>query len=156
MAQQVLLMFLAAFAGTFGFGILVRAPWRSWIVASLLGGAAFALYWLLVQWGISDPLALFLCSMAGSVLGLICAVRMKMIGTTFLMMSIISFVPGLGLYRTMRFLGAGLTSAGADQGIGAMITIAMIALGQGTGSLFFRAVHTGLHSRKKSRAKTLG
>ncbi len=141
-----------AFFGTLGFGLLVRAPKRSWIPASLLGAFTFAVYWGLTKLGLSDAGSVFAASLTGSLLGLFCALRMKMIGTVFLMLSIISFVPGLGLYRTMQYLGAGETAPGADQGIRAMITIAMIALGQGTGSFLFRAFRPGGRKNRKPAA----
>ncbi len=134
-------MWLASILGTFGFGLLVHAPRRAWIPASLLGGLTFFLYWGLASLGVSDAMATFLASVTGSLLALLFARKIRMIGTVFLMMSIISFVPGLGLYRSMRFLGAGENGAGADQGVQAMITIAMIVLGQGVGSFLFRAFH---------------
>ncbi len=141
MILQLLLMFAASLLGTFGFGLLAHVPKRSWIPASVLGGLTFALYWGLTRFGVSDPAAVFLASAAGSFSGLFCARRMKMIGTVFLMMSIIAFVPGLGLYRTMQSLGAGQSAQGVGFLVQAMITIAMIVIGQGTGSFLFRAVH---------------
>lgn len=132
-------MLAASFLGTFGFGMLAHAPKRSWIAASLLGAFTFMLYWGLTRLGAGNAFSLYLASVTGSIAALACARRMHMISTVFLMMSIISFVPGLGLYRSMQFLAAGDAAAGADEGIGAMITIAMIVLGHGSGSIFFRA-----------------
>ena len=63
-----------------------------------------------------------------------------LIGTVFLMLSIVSFVPGLGLYRCMHHLGEGTTIQGANEGVHAMITIAMIVFGQGAGSFLYRTM----------------
>ncbi len=134
-------MLIASLVGTFGFGMLAHAPRRSWIPASLLGALTFVLFWGLSELGMRDTAALFAASLTGSLLALVCARHMHMIGTIFLMMSIISFVPGLGLYRSMQFLGAGNSAAGADQAVQAMETIAMIVLGQIAGNLIFRAFH---------------
>lgn len=139
MIPEWIRMIAASFLGTFGFGMLAHAPKRSWIPASLLGAVTFMLYWVLMRLGTGEYASLYLATMTGSVMALFCARRMHMISTVFLMMSIISFVPGLGLYRSMQFLGAGNSGAGADQGIQAMIIIAMIVLGQGSGSILFRA-----------------
>ena len=68
---------------------------------------------------------------------------MKIIGTVFLMSAIVPVVPGLGLYRMMAFLGQGQLADGASMGIQAMITIGMIALGLGAGSLLDRVFHSG-------------
>ena len=151
MITEWILPCLSAFAGTLGFGLLIRAPRRSLLPGSLIGAGIFTLYIAMNRLGVADPAAFFLCSLMGSILALCCAAKMKMIGTIFLMLSIVSFVPGLGLYRSMRFLGAGLTSAGVDQGIGAMVTILMIALGQGTGSLVFRAFRAGQAALRSQR-----
>ena len=84
-------------------------------------------------------------SLLGTLLGMVCAREMRMIGTVFLMMSIVSFVPGLGLYRGMRYFGDSMTRLGAEQIIYAMGIIAMIVLGQAFGSFLFRAFHRNHH-----------
>ena len=140
MIPEWIRMTAASFLGTFGFGMLAHVPKRSTIPASLLGAATFMLYWVLIQLGMGEYASLYLATMTGSVTALFCARRMQIISTVFLMMSIISFVPGLGLYRSMQFLGAGNSGAGADQGIQAMIIIAMIVMGQVSGSILFRAI----------------
>ena len=137
---NLLVSVCSAALGTLGFGVLVHAPKKSWLPAMLLGGVTYGLYIILLWIGLSDPGSLFLASLFGSMLALSLARRLQTISTTFLMMSIVSFVPGLGLYRCMQYLGAGQTGLGASQGVAAMITIAMITLGQATGSLLYRMV----------------
>ncbi len=134
-------MAASSLLGTFGFGLLAGAPRKAWIPASLLGCLTFMLYWGMTELGMLEPASLFTASLLGSMVALVFARRLHMIGTVFLMMSIISFVPGLGLYRSMQFLGAGESANGADQAITAMRTIAMIVLGQIAGNLIFRGIH---------------
>ncbi len=141
MMAELIRALLSSFLGALGFSALVHAPRRSWLPASLIGMGAYLVYWALLQLGVPEPWAVFAGSLTGSLAGLWCARHMRMIGTVFLMMSIVSFVPGLGLYRCMQFLGAGSMLAGAEQGIAAMIDIAMIVLGQGMGSHIFRLIH---------------
>ena len=152
MIPELIRMLCSSFLGTFGFGMLAHAPKRSWVPASLLGAFTFILYWGLIELGAGEMFSIYLATMAGAVAALFCARRLHMISTVFLMMSIISFVPGLGLYRSMQFLGAGDSGAGADQLVHAMVTIAMIVLGQWSGSIFFRAFRreTPKTSRKGS------
>jgi uncharacterized membrane protein YjjB (DUF3815 family) len=107
----------------------------------VIAALSYLLYWVLAFLGISDALAVFAGALFGSLSGQWFARRMKMIGTVFLMSSIVPVVPGLGLYRTMALLGQGATAAGAGQGIDAMITIAMISLGLGVGSYLNRLFH---------------
>jgi len=146
MITEWILPCLSAFAGTLGFGLLIRAPRRSLLPGSLIGAGIFTLYIAMNRLGVADPAAFFLCSLMGSILALCCAAKMKMIGTIFLMLSIVSFVPGLGLYRSMQFLGNAQIRPGAEQGVEAMMLIVMIALGQATGSLLFGIFHARRHS----------
>ncbi len=138
MALELLLTVVGSFLGTLGFSALVRAPRRARVPASLIGTGAYAVFWGLTVLGLSEAAAVFCGSLCGSLAALICARRMKMIGTIFLMLSIVSFVPGLGLYRCMHHLGGGATVQGANDGVRAMITIAMIVFGQGAGSFLYR------------------
>ena len=135
---ELIRVLLSAAIGTMGFGWLFHAPRKAWLPAALLGGAAFGIYRGLAAWGLNDSAAVFLATLAGTVAALALARRLKTVGTTFLMMSIVAFVPGLGLYRTMQFFGSGDIRGGAAQGVEAMVTIIMIALGQAVGSMLFR------------------
>ena len=76
----------------------------------------------------------------GSLLGQLLARGMKTIATVFNTLAIVAFVPGLGLYRCMELFARGEMEAGARAGIGAMMSIVMIALGIGVGTFLFRAV----------------
>ena len=127
-----------SFAGTVGFAMLVHVPKKSWLPCGLIAALSYLVYWALVQVaGLADPIGIFAGSLVGSVIGQICARRMKV----FLMAAVVPVVPGLGLYRMMALLGSGNMSAGGNQGIAAMITIAMIVLGISMGSFIDRLVH---------------
>jgi uncharacterized membrane protein YjjB (DUF3815 family) len=139
MIAEILLSAAGSFLGCFGFAALVRAPRRSWVPASLIGMGAYMVFWGLAALGLSEPASIFCGSLAGSLAALICAQKMKMISTIFLMLSIVSFVPGLGLYRAMHSFGNAETLRGANEGTRAMITIAMIVFGQGVGSFIHRS-----------------
>ena len=138
--MHILKMAVASFLGTFGFAILLHAPRRAWIPASLVGTVAFVLYDLLLSMGITSPAAIFLGALFGSLIGYLCAWRMQMISTVFMSLSIVSFVPGLGLYRSMELLARSETGGGARQGAEAMVAIAMIVLGLGMGAFLVRLV----------------
>ncbi len=132
---------LGSFVGTLGFAYLLHAPRRAMLPASLIGAGAYFLYWSLMLTGLSEPFCVFLGTLCGAIAGHICARRMKMISTIFLTLSIVAVVPGLGLYRTMSLLGSGETTAGAQQGVQAMTSIAMIALGLGVGGFVDHIFH---------------
>ena len=128
----------SSFVGTLGFAIFMHAPKRAWFPASAIGGVAYLLYWALLQLGMYEPLAIFIGAFLGSILGQYCARRMQMIASIFVLLSMIPLVPGLGLYRCMRFLAQEMYSAGADAGVRAMVDVVMIALGLAVGSFIFR------------------
>lgn len=138
------IIFLSSAVGTFGFAIFMHAPKKAWIPASLIGGVSYVLYWALLQCGVYEPLSIFLGALLGSVLGQLCARKMRMIASIFILLAMIALVPGLGLYRCMSFLAQGMYTEGAKAGVGAMVDIVMIASGLGVGSYFFR-----LFGRKK-------
>ena len=145
MSTHILYAAVGAALGSVGFALLVHAPLRSLLPSGIIAALSYLVYMLLSMNGISDSMAVFAGALFGSLAGQEVARKMKMIGTVFLMSAIVPVVPGLGLYRMMTLLGQGATAAGADQGIEAMITIAMITLGLGVGSYADRH----MHARKK-------
>ncbi len=146
LAEQILRGVLGAFLGTVGFAMLVHTPKRAWFVSGLIASLSYMIYWFMTYLGLPDPMAIFIGSLFGSLVGLLSARLMKIIGTVFLMSAVVPVVPGLGLYRMMAALGQGQIAAGAKTGIQAMITVAMIALGLGAGAFTDRV----LWSRSRS------
>ena len=138
MIAGILRALFASFMGTIGFAVLLNAPKRAWIPASVIGALSFVLYWVLFELGLPEPFAIFMGAAIGSLLAQLYARRMRMIATIFLTLSIVPMVPGLGLYRCMELLGQGQSGLGAQTGIAAMITIVMIALGIGMGNYLSR------------------
>ena len=138
--EQIIRAVLGAFFGTVGFAMLVHTPKRAWFVSGLIASLSYLLYWLVTYLGLPDPMAIFVGSLFGSLVGLLSARLMKIIGTVFLMSAVVPVVPGLGLYRMMEALGRGQISAGAGIGIRAMITVSMIALGLVAGAVADRAI----------------
>lgn len=129
---------ISSFLGTLGFALLLHAPKKAWLPASAIGGVSYTLYMILLGYGCPQAAAMFMGALAGSVLAQCCARKMRMIATIFITLSIVSLVPGLGLYRCMEYLGAGRNAAGLQAGVSAMIDIMMIALGLAVGSFVFR------------------
>ena len=139
-AEQIIRAVFGAFFGTVGFAMLVHTPKRAWFVSGLIASLAYLIYWLMSFLNLPEPMAIFIGSLFGSLTGLLCARRMKIIGTVFLMSAVVPVVPGLGLYRMMAALGRGQLSVGARTGVQAMITVAMIALGLGAGAFIDRVL----------------
>ena len=143
MPEQIARAVLGSFIGTVGFAMLVHTPKRSWFVSGLIAVLSYLVYWGLTYMNIPDAMAIFAGSFFGSLAGLFCARRMRMIGTVFMMSAVVPVVPGLGLYRMMAAIGQGQISAGAKTGVSAMITIGMIALGLGAGAFTDRVIWSG-------------
>ena len=139
-AEQIIRAVLGAFFGTVGFAMLVHTPKRAWFVSGLIASLSYLIYWPMSFLNLPEPMAIFIGSLFGSLTGLLCARRMKIIGTVFLMSAVVPVVPGLGLYRMMAALGRGQLSVGARTGVQAMITVAMIALGLGAGAFIDRVL----------------
>ena len=114
---QGLWYFLTSFVGTLGFAILLHAPKRAWLPASLIGAMTYTLYWSLKQLSLDEAASMFLAALFGSLLAQFCARKMRMIATIFLLLSVVALVPGLGLYRCMEQLGHQQYALGAQTGI---------------------------------------
>ena len=140
--EEIIRALVGSFFGTLGFAWLVHAPRRSWVPSGLIAALVYLLYRLLALAGAAEPLAVFCGALFGSLAGQLCARKLKMISTVFLMASVVPVVPGLGLYRMMASFGQGQTALGADLGIRAMIIIAMTALGLAMGSFLDRSLHS--------------
>lgn len=139
--SDVLRCILGSFFGTLGFAVLARVPRKALLPSGIIAVFVYLIYWLLPRTGLSDYLAVFCGSLFGSVAGHICARRMRVINTVFLMSAIVPVVPGLALYRTMASLGSGRMYEGAAMGTEAMIIIVMTSLGLVMGSYLDRLVH---------------
>ena len=123
---QGLWYFLTSFVGTLGFAILLHAPKRAWLPASLIGAMTYTLYWSLKQLSLDEAASMFLAALFGSLLAQFCARKMRMIATIFLLLSVVALVPGLGLYRCMEQLGHQQYALGAQTGILTMAGILMM------------------------------
>ena len=153
MPEQIFRAMLGAFFGAAGFAMLMHVPRRSWLVCGLIASLSYMVCWILTYLRLPGPMAVFIGSLAGSLLSLLSARLMRIIGTVFLMSAIVPVVPGLGLYRMMEALGRGQISSGAHIGIQAMITVAMIALGLGAGAFIDRLLWSrgsGRHRKSPS------
>ena len=143
MIHGLIIALIGSFFGSLGFGILLQAPKRSLFVASLIGSVSYGLYWMLVQLGAAELLAMFVGAALGAILAQYAARRMRMIATIFITIAIIPLVPGLALCRCMTYIAQGESALGAQVGLNAMQDILMIALGISVGGL-------GLHRKKKT------
>ncbi len=146
---------LGSFLGAVGFSWLVHSPRHTWFPVGCIAAVSYGLYWILGHFGLSEPAAVFCSVLLGTAAGHLAARRLRVINTVFLMSAIVPVVPGLGLYRMMSFFGQGMTDLGAEAGISAMISIAMIALGVAMSTFVDRLVHPPAVPREPDPEKQL-
>ena len=151
---ELLRMTVGAFFGALGFTVLVHAPVKAYLPSGLIAAVSYVFYWLLQRWGVADALSVFSGALLGSLLGHLLARKLRIIHTVFLMAAIVPVVPGLGLYRMMASFGRGETMLGANLGIEAMITIAMLALGLSMGSFINRVIRNAGASAHEKKQRT--
>lgn len=133
-----LLLFIASIGATVGFALLFRVPTKAMPIAGLVGGVGYLFYWIITSLLLKDEaLAMLIASAIGAFLAEICARRSRHIATVYIIMALIPFVPGLGLYRAMRFIALGDSAQGLAVAVQAMKDILMITLGLVSGSSLF-------------------
>lgn len=145
-----LIAFLSAVLGTFGFAVMLKAPRRSWIPVCLLSGVGYLLHALLTALGVRLAVAMLVAATVTSFGACILSLHLKMINTVYLTLSIVPFVPGLGLYQCMSLLGSDRNAEGLAAGIEAMTSIIMIVLGISVGCFLFQITRK-LQKRMKRR-----
>ena len=94
---------MCAFA-TFAFCFMMNVPQRALVAASVLSGLGFVVYDLVKLTGIGASVSIFVGTAFVSVSGEILARVLKMPSTVFVFPGVVAFVPGVGIYRTMRAL----------------------------------------------------
>ncbi|SKA75836.1 Uncharacterized membrane protein YjjB, DUF3815 family [Clostridium sp. USBA 49] len=114
-----------AFLASLGFGVLFNIKGKNLFFASLGGGITWGIYLVVFKYYKFDLFSLFIASLFAGIYSEIFARILKTPVTTFSICSIITLVPGRGMYYTMlesvqgninNFLSTGLntlSSAGA-------------------------------------------
>ena len=100
---QGLWYFLTSFVGTLGFAILLHAPKRAWLPASLIGAMTYTLYWSLKQLSLDEAASMFLAALFGSLLAQFCARKMRMIATIFLLLLVMAHTQGAAIALLFAF-----------------------------------------------------
>ncbi|MBE5783455.1 MAG: threonine/serine exporter [Clostridiales bacterium] len=126
---------LACFVATAAFSVLVHQPRNTVLVSALIGTASYGVYLLLNQ----TTIAYFVASLLIGTCCEICARLMKRTATLFVSVAIIPLVPGVGLYRTMRFITEGNYLQAVTTGSATLLGLCAIALAVTATSMFFRA-----------------
>lgn len=99
--MDAIIQVLAALIGTLVFGLIFNIRGKKLLVGALGGMLAWALFLLLGLWIPSEVARYFLVSVAIAGYAEIFARVLKTPTTTFVMVSLISLIPGSGLYYTV-------------------------------------------------------
>ena len=129
MAEEIIRAAAGAFFGTVGFAMLVHVPRRAWFLCGVIASFSYLVYWGFLHLGLSDPSAIFLGSLFGALAGQLCARRMKIIGTVFLVSAIVPVVPGLAMTNAVQDTMRGDMVSGLSHGVQAILTACLIAGG---------------------------
>ena len=97
----MLLQSIFAFGAIIGFSVLIEAPKRCLVVNGILGMAGWAVY-LYTERYTSMLMATFVSGLVLAVISHILARLMKTPVTTTLIPSILTIVPGAGMYKIHR------------------------------------------------------
>ncbi|MBP3937351.1 MAG: threonine/serine exporter family protein [Clostridia bacterium] len=99
--MDAIIQVLAALIGTLAFGLIFNIRGKKLLVGALGGMLAWALFLLLGLWIPSEVARYFLVSVAIAGYAEIFARVLKTPTTTFVMVSLISLIPGSSLYYTV-------------------------------------------------------
>lgn len=128
---------IACFVATIFFAILLHQPFRTIIFSALIGTAGYTAYMLLDQ----NAVAYFAGTLIIAVLCEITARILKKAATIFLVSALIPIVPGIGLYRTMRYLVEDNMVMAAQVGSETILGVCAIALAITFSSIIFSNIH---------------
>jgi Uncharacterized conserved protein len=103
-AYRIIYELVICTAATVFFSLLMYAPPKTLPASALLGGVSWILYRLIVTSGRTQFLAYFMATLLVAVVSEILARIYKMPATIFIFPSVISLVPGTGLYQAMLSL----------------------------------------------------
>lgn len=150
MIKELVVTGFGALGVTVGFAMLLNAPKRTLLPASITAMLGYWLYLALLEIaGTSAMTAYFLSSVFMSVLCEIEARWMRMPSTIFFLSALVPLVPGYTIYRAMLALVENDGAAAAGAALDAVQGIAAIAVGAVVASVLFRA----FMSRRSSRAE---
>lgn len=148
--RSILLHSLGAFGGTLGYAIMLNAPKRTVLPASLIALLGYVIYAVLYQLTpVGEISSYFIATVIISVICELEARVMRMPSTIFLLTALVPLVPGYTFYCVMQAMVENNGPAVASYGLKAVQIVAVIAVGAAVTSVLFRTI-TGLKYRKRA------
>ena len=120
---------LATFVGCIGFAVQFNIHGPGGLLCALGGVIAWAVYYLCVQYGLSELTGYFWGGFFSAVYSEILARIRKYPAISYLVVSIFPLIPGAGVYRTMLYAVRGEMALFAAQGMYTAAIAGVIAVG---------------------------
>ena len=136
---------IACFVAALAFSALVNLPKNAYPFTGVIAAAGYGVFLLLDQGTVGYFFATLLIGVSCE----ICARILKRTATMFITSAIIPLVPGVGLYRTMRYMVEGEASLAVSTGTATVLGICAIALALTVSTVIFSNISKG---RKKENA----
>lgn len=124
---------IACFVAALAFSVLVHLPKNAYLITGLIAAAGYGVFLLLQQ----STLGYFFATLLIGISCEICARIRKCTATMYITSAIIPLVPGVGLYRTMRYLVEGNASMAVSTGTTTVLGICGIALALTVSAVIF-------------------
>lgn len=137
----------ACFLASICFSVLLNQPRRTILVSALIATAGYALFLFLGE----GTMAYFGATLLMGISCEISARIFKRAATLFITSSLIPLVPGIGLYRTMRYAIEGDYAQAVTVGMSTLLGVFAIALALTFSSILF----SGFHRLHPDRRRTL-
>ena len=122
--MSLTMQIIGCFFGTVFFCVLLNQPVKTMLYSGIIGTLGYIVYVQLNQ----STVAYFFATLTIAILSEIAARFFKKAATLYLVSALIPIVPGIGLYRTMRYLVEDNTSMAAQVGIETLMGVCAIAL----------------------------
>ncbi len=137
---DLLRAFIFGFGAIYFCSFVFRAPKRTRIATGLIGAVCYTGYAALGDAGAPVIVSYFTATFVMAVLCELCAVWLKAPATIFISTAVLALVPGLDLYRTMRFFTFGEYSAGSQTGLSTLMVIGTMAMALALGFFAVKSV----------------
>lgn len=124
---------VGCFIGTILFSVLLNQPPKTMIFSGIIGTLGYFVFELLHE----TTMAYFFATLTIALLCEIAARIFKKAATLYLISALIPIVPGIGLYRTMRYLVEDNVAMSAQVGIETLMGVCAIALAITCSSIVF-------------------
>ena len=142
--MSIYMQILACFVATIFFSVLLNQPPKTMVLSGIIGTVGYVVFVLFSQ----TTMAYFFATLAIAILCEIAARLFKKAATIFLVSALIPIVPGLGLYRTMRYLVEENLGLAAQVGSETLMGICAIALAITFSSIIFSNIQNRRNRRQ--------